>query len=46
MKWAVGAGVMNGTNIGTLNPGGAMTRAEAAAMIRGFIQVTLSIGRA
>lgn len=45
MKWAVGAGVMNGTNVGTLNPGGAMTRAEAAAMIRGFIQVTLSSGR-
>ena len=45
MKWAVGAGVMHGTDMGTLNPGGAMTRAQAAVMLHGFIQNTLSSGR-
>ncbi|MCD8356866.1 MAG: S-layer homology domain-containing protein [Clostridia bacterium] len=45
MKWAVGAGIMSGTNKGLLNPDGALTRAEAATMIKGFIQTTLNSGR-
>lgn len=42
MKWAVGAGVMHGTNKGNLNPGSAMTRAEASVMLQGFIKYTLN----
>lgn len=42
MKWAVGARVMQGTNKGNLNPGSAITRAEASVMLRGFITYTLT----
>lgn len=45
MQWAVGAGIMSGTNKGLLNPDGALTRAEAATMIKGFIETTLHNGR-
>ena len=36
IKWAVGAGVINGNKDGTLNPKGNATRAEAAAMIQNY----------
>ena len=37
MKWAVGAGIINGSN-GKLNPQGTATRAEAAAMFQRFME--------
>lgn len=45
MKWAIGVGVMHGTDKGQLQPGKSMTRAEAAVMLHGFIQNTLSSNR-
>ena len=32
MRWAVGAGLINGMGDGTLNPGGGTTRAQIAAL--------------
>ncbi|MGN1003544.1 MAG: S-layer homology domain-containing protein [Oscillospiraceae bacterium] len=36
MSWAVGHGIMNGYENGTLSPGGTASRAEVAAMLRRF----------
>ena len=41
MQWAVGAKVMSGDERSLLNPKSTLTRAEAAAMLRNFIQATL-----
>ncbi len=38
MQWAVGAGVIQGTAEGYLSPKGQLTRAQAAAMLRRFIE--------
>ncbi|MGN0968588.1 MAG: S-layer homology domain-containing protein [Oscillospiraceae bacterium] len=36
LSWAVGQGIMNGYDNGTLSPGGTASRAEVAAMLRRF----------
>ena len=36
LEWAVGAGILSGTDKGDLNPQGTTTRAEAAAMLMRF----------
>ena len=36
MSWAVGHGIINGTDSGALSPGGTATRAEVAAMLHRF----------
>ena len=36
LSWAVGAGILNGHDDGTLAPGGSATRAEVAAMLQRF----------
>lgn len=41
MKWAVGTGLMQGSN-GNLNPGGTADRAETASMLMRFIKLILS----
>ena len=38
MQWAVGAGVILGTDEGNLNPKGQLTRAQAAAMLQRFAE--------
>jgi hypothetical protein len=38
MNWAVGAGLLNGNDDGTLNPGGNATRAEVATILMRFIE--------
>ncbi len=38
MRWAVGAGLINGMGDGTLNPGGGTTRAQIAALIMRFCE--------
>jgi len=38
LKWAVGAGLINGKGDGILDPGGSATRAEAATLIQKFMQ--------
>lgn len=43
MQWAVGEGIIKGTNFGQLNPKGALSRAEAAVMIQQFIRATLDL---
>lgn len=37
MQWAVGSGIMSGMGDNTLNPKGTLNRAQAAAMMRSFI---------
>ena len=37
LRWAVGAGLITGTDAGTLNPQGEASRAEVAAMLTRFI---------
>jgi len=34
MQWAVGAGVIRGTGVGTLSPAAPLTRAQLAAMLQ------------
>lgn len=41
MTWAVGTGLMQGSN-GNLNPGGTADRAEASSMLMRFIKLVLS----
>ncbi len=38
MRWAVGQGLISGTNRGLLNPAGGATRAEAASILMRFCQ--------
>ena len=38
MKWAVGAGIINGTTDTTLTPQGTATRAQVAAMVKRFVE--------
>ena len=38
MKWAVGNGILNGRENNLLDPKGAATRAEIAAMLHRFIE--------
>ena len=38
MQWAVGAGLINGRDDGSLDPQGNTTRAEAAAMLQRFLE--------
>ena len=40
LNWAVGLGIFSGTDGGRLNPGGTATRAEVAAVLRQYEQVT------
>jgi len=40
MVWAVSLGILNGDGNGALNPLGEATRAEVAAMLHRFIDVT------
>ncbi|NLO48992.1 MAG: S-layer homology domain-containing protein [Clostridiales bacterium] len=41
-RWACGAGIMNGDNLGSLNPQNTATRAEAVAMLQRFIKRSIS----
>ncbi|MBO4330688.1 MAG: S-layer homology domain-containing protein, partial [Oscillospiraceae bacterium] len=36
VQWAVGAGIIQGTGSGNLDPGNGLTRAQAAAMLQRF----------
>lgn len=38
MQWAVGNGIIGGTNHNTLNPGGSALRAQVAAIMQRFLQ--------
>ena len=38
MSWAVGAGILTGSDTGALSPGGSASRAEAAAMLQRFVK--------
>jgi hypothetical protein len=42
LQWACGAGIISGDDSGSLNPQGFATRAEAAAILRRFIEMTIS----
>ena len=42
MNWAVGLGIFSGTDAGLLNPQGTATRAEVAAVLRKYAQLTQS----
>ena len=43
VAWAVDAGILSGRAGGTLDPAGAATRAEAAAMVRRFVACLLQV---
>ncbi len=43
MKWAVGAGIMNGNADGTLNPRGTATRAQVATIMMNYVKVLLDV---
>ncbi|NCC67807.1 MAG: S-layer homology domain-containing protein, partial [Clostridia bacterium] len=40
LKWAVQAGILNGDDLGNLNPEGSATRAETAAILMRFMEFT------
>lgn len=42
VTWAVGAGLLNGRDDGTLDPLGNATRAEVAAMLQRFLENVLT----
>ena len=39
LQWACGAGILNGTADGRLNPQGTATRAQAAVMLQRFCEL-------
>ena len=45
VRWAVGAGILNGKDGGRLDPSGTATRAEVAALLQRFVTYTVTGGK-